>query len=282
MKNDVKKLNKLFDYKEEKTAVRHCNGDVILINAVKKHYARARQNENIAPSVNDFCKKLIVNRLNAIAKSLPDDGLSMGSVYDVRFSKIKGTDDRTKEYSHSCKYRANHNTHTVNLDLQTLLNMQVIGGVATFIYPGQKSNVKKCWWFEGKGQKSMFEIIKTEGFIYAGFHHIIKSEALAGGKRIIENRKIFEKYDIEKQKKAKLFEKHYRKALKRQYCFNDSLASGNCEAGTRAFILRCHLNSENKYRGSFLLKIANEKSTSSVHYVENMIRHFANISFNQK
>ena len=64
----------------------------------------------------------------------------------------------------------------------------------------------------------------------------------------------------------------FEKALRLQYTFNDSLKAGNCEVGTKAFQLRLGLSDVKKYRGSYILKLAKEKSTSSVYYVERMIK----------
>lgn len=106
--------------------------------------------------------------------------------------------------------------------------------------------------------------MKVDGYIFEGFHAKTKKEALEGGNKIIEKRK-----QAEKSQKA------FNKALRRQYSFNDSLLAGNCEAGTRAFILRLHLDSTKKYRGSFLIKQAEQKSSSSLYYVKRMISYFA-------
>jgi hypothetical protein len=69
-----------------------------------------------------------------------------------------------------------------------------------------------------------------------------------------------------------IFQKSFAKAARLQYSYSDSIACGNCEAGTRAFILRLQLNSNKKYRGFYLLNLAKEKSTSSVSFIQRMIK----------
>ena len=85
-------------------------------------------------------------------------------------------------------------------------------------------------------------------------------------------RKEAEKRQIEAEKQ---YNKAYYKALRLQYSIEDSLKV-NCETGTKAFILRCGLDSTKKYRGSFLMKVATEKSKSlSIQYVKKMIEYKA-------
>lgn len=272
MKTRQEKLKKLFSYEKENTAIRNCNGEIELTTAVKKHFSR-KNNKDL--STKSFYRSLVKNRLKTIAEALPDDEMSMGSKYTVNFAGVFGISDLRKEYAKSCSYTAKHHEYLITIDLQTLVNMQVVGGLATYIYPGQKSRVKKCWWYSGAGKKGNFTIEKKEGFLYAGFHHTDKKWAIAGGERNIIAQKEAERREKEEIKIKTQWDKDYKKALKRQYSFNDSLKSGNCEAGTRAFILRCRLNSEMKYRGGFLLKTATEKSVYSLPYVKKMIEYFA-------
>ena len=262
-KMKTNKLNKLFSYANESTAIRNCNGNSDLIIAVKKHYKRVSATEK---TVKQFCSDLIKAKAVKLLNAIPDEGYSMGSIICLSIGSPTVKEfrqDRTNEYAKSSKFRAVHGRVNLCLSVNDFRFAQNIGGILTVIYP-QKSKVKKCFWFEGRGAKQYFKLVKVDGYIFEGFHAKTKQKALEGGNKIIEKKK-----QTEKSQKA------FNKALRRQYCFNDSLLAGNCEAGTRAFILRLHLDSTKKYRGSFLIKQAEEKSTSSLHYVKRMITYFA-------
>lgn len=192
---------------------------------------------------------------------MPDEGYNMGSEIRVRFNKLVEYDDRTSEYSHSCKYSAKHGGYTLKLTKEELKNIKVIANLVTYIYPNQRSKVKKCWWYSGRGNKNNWSLEKVEGYIFHGYHSTNKEKAKEEGLRNLQ---------FEKDKKKKV--EKFNKALRLQYSFEDSLMSGNCEAGTKAFIMRLGLDSKKKYRGSFLLKQAKEKSHNSIFYVEKMIK----------
>jgi hypothetical protein len=211
-------------------------------------------------TVRQFSDQLIINRLYQISKNLPDEGYSMGSRVVVSVLKFRASDDRTSEYANSCKYRASHGSVYLNLTPAEFRYTKVIANLVTYIYPNQKSKIQKCYWYVRSGYKSAFRLVKQEGFIYAGFHATTKEQAKAGGERNIQ-------YQKEQARKAE----NHAKALRLQYSFQDSLNAGNCEAGTRAFSLRLGLNSTKKYRGSFLLNLAKEKSPNCVYHVERMI-----------
>jgi len=228
----------------------------LMINKIRQR----GENKLIETPVKEFCDKLIKQRLLKIAKALPDEGYSMGSFVKVRFNSICATDDRTQEYSNSCKYRAAHGIVELKLTIEDLRNIQIIGGLVTYIYPNQKSKVKKCYWYTGIGRKQSFQLKKENGFIYAGFHALDKNAAKLGGEA-----------NIRREKEKIVLEKKFNKACRMQYSLQDAIDAGNCEAGTRAFALRLNLNTECVYRGNFLLKKATEKSPSSIVYIKQMI-----------
>ena len=261
MNAKYKKVQKLISkYTNIETAIRNCNGDPEMITMIKKITDR-KDKEQI--SVKSFCDKLIENKLRSIAKALPDEGYSMGSIIRVTFNKITVTNDRTKEYSKSCKYRETYGSVKLSITKDELINTSIIGGLVTYIFPS-KNKVKKCYWYDSKGQKQHFELKKVFGFIYEGFHATTKEKAFEGGK-----------LNTERAKQAKKSAESFKKALRLQYSFSDSLKSGNCEAGTRAFALRLNLNIEKKYRGKYLLDLAKVKSQNSVYYIERMINYKA-------
>ena len=259
MKN--KRLNKLFSFANEKTSLRNCVTDSER-EAVKKHYSRQLSNANI--SVKNWADNRIIEKLDRIAYNLPEDGYSMGSKITVYFAGLKGTHDTRQQYARSCSFKPTHGGYLLKLSVDDLRNIQVIGGLVTYIHPGQKSKVKKCYWHSNTGSKQHFVLTKVSGYVYGGYHSLLKSTALEKGTENIKRQK-------EAAKQKAISEKMYKKALNSLYTFEDSLKAGNCEAGTRAFAMRCKIDLSKKHRGSKLLKLAEEKSTSSISFVKRMI-----------
>lgn len=260
-------------YVQESTQIAKCNGDLELITIVNKINRRAenRPYADTRTNLKTQIKLRIEKRLKVIAKSLPDEGYSMGSKVVVRCGKFTGTDDRRQYYSNSCKYNPTHGHVTLTITPAELRNIVVIGGLPTYIYPGQKGRTKKCYWYTGEGNKQYYRLKKVDGYICDDYHHIDKKAAIEGAnlakwfkKQAQDNKKLREK---QKQNEVKAFNK----ALRKQFTYEDSLKV-NCQPGTDAFILRCGLDKSKKYRGSFLLNIAKQKSTSSVPFVERMIK----------
>lgn len=271
MKNYESALKLEQKYTRFETMLKHATPEVAEI--LEKRQVRIKKSVS---SVKSFCNSLIKNKMQKIANALPDEGYSMGSVVKVRFNILTVRDDRTSNYAKSCSYRANHGSISIKLTLDELKNIKVEGSLVTYIYPNQRNKVKKCWWFDSKGSKQHFELIKTEGYVYAGYHSTSKLATKTAGERNVQHRKDMIKLEKELKKKHEIKEKKYKKALRLQYSFQDSVGAGNCEVGTKAFILRLKLNSNLQYRGSFLLKKAKDKSESSVQYIEKMIRFKAN------
>lgn len=267
-------------YAQVKTAISHCNGNNDLISVVTKKYERKIKREQKELSVKEFCNRLIIKKLDEIAYALPSPGYSMGTYYKVFLKSgndktiCTGTYNNAQEYSHSSNYRANHGSVDLSLSMNEYLNISVIGGLITYIAP-QKAKVKKCWWYASIGQKQHYHLVKKEGYIFLGFHHETKEGALSGGNRIQQNEKEKQDRILREAKEKSAFQKKYNKALKSSFSFADSLAAGNCEAGTQAFCIRLNLNPGKEYTGKFLLKLAAVKSSTSVSYIERMINYKA-------
>lgn len=253
------------------TRINHANGDQEVIDVVNTINNRSTRVPYV--SVKEFCDDLIRQKLRLFAQNLPDQGYSMGSYVRVYFNKLRYLDDRTKEYAKSCKWRARHGEVNYTLTKREYQTFNVIGGVITFIEPNQKSRVKKCTWLNGVNHKGDFKIIKVEGYIYEGYHSTSKNGALMGGKLNIQRAKEQEQRERENLKKRIENEKKYNKALRLQYSYQDSIDCGNCEVGTKAFIMRLKLNPNNKYRGSFLIKRASEESPRSLPFITKMINY---------
>lgn len=260
MKKIQRDLKKLFAYKQMVTALQHCNGNKDYEDAVRKHFSR-QGGYNI--TTREWCYAMLRGSARNLLNALPDEGYSMGSIVKIKIAGQTFVQDRRVGYAKSCRYTPTWGAVTLCLSLKEWRYASNIGGLLTVIYP-QKSKVKKCYWFEGKGKKQNFELIKVAGYIFEGYHAGTKAEALEGGNKKLEAIK-----QAEKSVKA------FAKACRRQYSYSDSLAAGNCEAGTRVFIMRLGLDANNKYRGTYLIKQATKKSANSLYYVKNMINYFA-------
>lgn len=245
----------------------------------KKRAERIERSKKITVKswINQSLQSKLKNKLENLAAGLPDMGYSMGAKYVVTLlNTFKGSYSDCETYSKSCKYRPTHGYFELKISLDEFNNSENIGGVFTYIYPNQKRKVKKCWWYVSAGQKNSYRIEKKHGYIFEGYHSETYEGAKKGGERNIQIRKaeILRKKQNEKQKEQAA--KNYKKALRLQYGYNDSLNAGNCETGTKAFILRCKLDAKKQYRGSFLVKVATEKSLLSLNYVVKMIHFKAN------
>jgi hypothetical protein len=251
-------------YKNLETIEKYSNKEVFEI--CKKIRERV-ENKIPAISVNDFCKSLIKKRLEKIAMALPSTGYNMGDYKKVTFNKIEGEYNFISTYAG--RYRGSETYGRVSfiLTLEQLRHTYVVGGLITFI-PPQKNRVKKCYWYAGEGKKQRFELIKVEGYIFNGFHALTKIEAKRGGQKLLD-------IEREERRRAVEFKQKYAKALRMQYVYNDSLAAGNCKIGTDAFILRCRIDKNKKYRGSYLISLAEQRSKNVMSYVLRMIRHKA-------
>lgn len=232
-----------------------------MVDAVNRHFDRIRNKEL---TVNEFCLKIAKERAQSLLWTIPDEGYSMGSLVVIKVGKKLSYElDKRDNYAKSCHYSAKHGCVVVKMSYSDFRCAKEIGGVFTVI-PPQRGKVKRVKWLTGEGKFSRFVLKWVDGYLYEGYHSETLKGAIEGGKRNILKRK-----EIEKTKKMR------EKALRRQYSFSDSILAGNCEAGTRAFIIRCNLSSSRKYRGDYLLKIANQKSSQSVGYVKRIIDYFA-------
>jgi len=255
-------------YKSIETMLRHASAEQRVILEKQERRWKNRITKDFPKS---FCDNLIKNKMQEIANAMPDEGYSMGSVVKVSFATLTVRDDRTETYAKSCSYRPTHGAVTYKLTADEIRNISIIGGIVTYIYPKQRNKVKKCYWYAGVGSKNRFSYEKVEGFVFADFHSKNKELAKIGGLANIARKKNRIKLAKEQAKEQALYQKKYRKALRSEYSYQDSLNAGNCEVGTKAFILRLKLDEEKNYRGSFLLKKAKEKSTSAVYFIEKMI-----------
>jgi len=263
------KMKKTFDIFQSMTKKR-------LLEIEKLREKRSENKKQI--TVREFLQiemqKKYHDKLLSLASALPSMGYSMGARYIVTLHNLTACYSDCEEYARSSKFRATHGYFNLKIDIDTFKNSENIGGLFTYIYPNQKQSAKKCWWYEKTGEKQYYSLKKVTGYICGDFHSTTKEGAKNGWKKVCENQKKTEQLkklrEIQEKAKTQDWKKTFAKQLRYQYSYSDSLKV-NCEDGTKAFIMRCKLDSTKKYRGSFLLNIATEKSTNSIPFVKRMI-----------
>lgn len=263
---NVKKL--MQKYVKHETIESKCNAEEL---AIYKKIVKRQKNQNTL-SVSSWLQLMLKKKLKDIANHLPSTGYSMGERKNVICGKFSQTFDNTLRYSGKYAGSEKHGYVEFKTTYMEVRNIQIIGGLITYIYPHQKGKLKKCWWLASSGSKQHFKLIKVEGYLYADYHSQDKKKAIEGGKRSEQLKKEAARQKKENESKKIAFQKAYNKALRKQYTFEDSIKAGNCVAGTRAFIMRLKLDETKKYRGKYLLDIAKERSTSSVPFIERMIK----------
>lgn len=268
---DYTKAKELLNrYSKITTALRHSTPEQAVI--IRKIDSRRINKQNT--SIKEFCDALIKFRMQKIAYNMPEQGYSMGGEKKIVCGKLWVNYDNCSQYAKSCSFKPTWGFYSERITFEELRGIQIIGGLVTYIYPNQKGKLKKCWWYVGKGQKQYFQLVRQQGWLYGEYHSTDKATAIREGRRIEET--------IVRQAKEKAIKQRYiNKAMRAQYTFSDSLASGNCEAGTRAFCIRLRLNEQRNYRGTFLLKKAQEKSTNSVPFILRMIEFRARLLFQE-
>lgn len=233
---------------------------------------KSRQHPQNTLTVSAWLQLMLEKKLKNIADYLPSSGYSMGERKKVICGKFSQTVDHRSFYSGKYSGSENHGYVEFVTNYKEVRNIQVIGGLVTYIYKNQKGKLKKCWWLDANNAKNHFKMIKVEGYLYADYHSTNKEKAIEGGKRSEQLKKEAARQKKEYESKKAALQKAYNKALRKQYSFDDSIKAGNCVAGTKAFIIRLQLDESKKYRGKYLLDLAKEKSYNSVPFVERMIR----------
>ena len=282
--NEYKRVKELFEkYKNLATIKKHCTTKAMLDLANKLH-EREKYKNLYDTSVRDFCQKLIRVRLKLIAASLPSTGYKMGDLRQVQFANLIGEYDDREYYSQSCKYKAQHGSVKVNLTLEELRNCQVIGGVVTFVEPGQKGKLKECIWIDSIGVRKTFKIERVKGWIYGNYHHVYKDIAIKYGRDIEKRDKERRKEEKQREKRYLEYKKAQKKAAKCLYSFADSIKAGNCETGTRLFARKFNLDVTAIYTGNYLLKLIQKTELAYEYerYINRMINDRATQILNSK
>jgi hypothetical protein len=266
-----KRLQKLFAYATKATALKNCKTDAEL-TAVERHFLRIESKPLPLPlTVRQWIHGRIYTKLALIATALPRTGYSMGEQVFVHCGRFNTGHDRRMHYPGG-KYKPTHGCYRLTLTHSEFLRTSVIGGLVTTIAPKQTGKVKACSWYVGHGEKKDFRLVKQDGYVCGTYHATTKKVALDGHKRILANAKRASANAKKYLKSQARYAKMYKKALNMRYSFADSIEAGNCEAGTKAFALRCRLDMSKAYKGSYLLSMVDKYKLSTGSFVERMIR----------
>jgi hypothetical protein len=267
----TKRLQKLFSCAKKRTALRNCENDDERA-AVQRHFLRAAEKAILSQvTVRQWLESMRYVKLKSIGDALPRTGYSMGEQIYVNCGRYTVTSDRRMHYPGG-KYKPTHGCYRLTLTHSEFLRTSVIGGLVTTIAPKQTGKVKACSWYVGHGEKKDFRLVKQDGFVCGTYHATTKKVALDGHKRILANAKRASANAKKYLKSQERYAKMYKKALNMRYSFADSIEAGNCDAGTKAFALRCRLDMNKTYKGSYLLSMVDKYKLSTGSFVERMIR----------
>jgi hypothetical protein len=265
------RLKKLFAYATKHTALKNCENDDERA-AVERHFLRAAYKLPLTHfTVRQWLESMRYVKLKSIGDALPRTGYSMGEQIYVQCGRYTATSDRRMHYPGG-KYKPTHGCYRLTLTHSEFLRTSVIGGLVTTIAPKQTGKVKACSWYVGHGEKKDFRLVKQDGFVCGTYHAATKKVALDGHRRILANAKRASANAKKYLRSQARYAKMHKKALNMRYSFADSIEAGNCEAGTKAFALRCRLDMNKAYKGSYLLSMVDKYKLSTGSFVERMIR----------
>lgn len=121
----------------------------------------------------------------------------------------------------------------IRLDVAKGYHIEVIGGIVTIIKGEIDRTGMACYWVESYGKCQVDKHI-VKGYLVRGEH--IKAKSLKEAQRInAEHRKQMLCDLLQARARAKRFSENEDKIF---VTFDDSIKSGNCEAGTKAFCNR--------------------------------------------
>jgi len=184
------------------------------------------------------------DKLATIARSMPSDGYSMGSVYIVEIvgANFAKTVDRTQEYDGS-RWHAKHSCCELVLTAKEFVKIEIIGGMITIIDPTKLKGLKgvhACKWLVcAKYAKSPSW---KPGFILEDYHFEDLGE-VDNVRAILNQRKIAANL----AKKGKVSEAKLLKSRKK-VSYRVSIRARNCDPGTRLFIKKHNLDINTTYR----------------------------------
>lgn len=233
-----------------------CKETMALVAAFEKSLQREK-NKKEAPSPEQA--RILANITN-IAKTLPASGYSMGETKTLYLSKgrFSATIDCREYYARSCSYRPTHGEVSVVISPRDLIGVRVRGGLPTRIVGSYSKDIRKCEWIEWqtesyRGKVTSVSIKWVKGYLVRGWH----TTSLQAAKE-----KLLACKESEKKAAAAMKgkEKEFKRILKTDICFEDSVKAGNCRPGTIAFCRSQGLRIDSLIKGKELLSLADKDS----------------------
>lgn len=244
------------------------------------------QCDNKKETESDFVKS-VRKQLNEVAMLLPSSGYSMGEVKEVHFhsGKYDITEMRDETYNYKGVWRGYEIYGSVRVSMKPseLMGYKSLHGVWTKITKRQKNGIHKCkciifQWekpmrrnngYVQKVVKDMYLAEYYSKFENKTFYYHAYDKATAKGWLVVNKecekskvRKANKEKELQakQQKSAKAWAKSRKRfisnILKKEYTFQDSRNSGNCEVGTLQFCHRHHFDRDVKLSGRDLIRFA--------------------------
>lgn len=237
-----------------------------------------------------FLAKVKLN-MKDFAASLPSSGYSMGETKVVSAKGLPhGKYDNRRQYARSFGYRARHGEIYAEIPVEYAAKGQSLGGLITIIGQKVRGNIYHCKWLEInqiKKYRPETEVHEENGygFYYTNeygtkfYHAATYTDAVKAQKKFIAqynlyclHRRISErvqkiKMAVEKMDYKLLCAAVGKKSLERLYCFDDSRAAGNCEAGTLNFFRLCGYNREERATGADIIRRAFTYAPNTLSYM---------------
>mgnify|MGYP003291030164 CR=1 FL=1 len=230
----------------------------------KRKQREELKKEALAPE-----KREIVELLEAVVRTLPASGYSMGEVKTLKLTRggYAVSADCRDYYARSCRWKPAHGDITVVISPRDLTGVRVRGGLPTRITGSYSKDIRKCEWIEWQTETYRGKVTSVypkweKGYLVRDWH----TESLEEAKKTLANCKRLEKERaanckrLEKERAAmrKEYEKAFKALLKTDLCFEDSVNAGNCRPGTIAFCKSNNLRLDSIITGKKLLSLADK------------------------
>ncbi|GAB3024458.1 hypothetical protein GCM10027051_31390 [Niabella terrae] len=225
---------------------------------------RATRNEPLNES--EYWLAAARSKAYNIAKSLPSSGYSMGEVKEVSLPDhlYFASHNKRSSYAGRFKGRETYGLVAVSYSWVELYNTREVGGIWTTLTNKLGPREYECFWFEGRGQKQHFKLIKVKGWLIKGYH-VAKDDRFKSAEQAREYVRGRRMASANTLKSSRINESLQNRAadipLNRIFVsVEDSRAGGNCEPGTARFAdaNKIDLSKIGAVRADWLLQHAGE------------------------
>lgn len=219
-------------------------------------------------------KEICAKKFAGFSSTLPCSNYSMGEFKTITnkfvsnlFGEVVNLShsDYTQEYAKSCKYSPTWGDVWCEIPLSVVKNAFMSGGVLTILGRKITTTIHRC-------KVVVYDYKKYRGKIGECTYHLedcffckykgqeFHAETLEEARKKIQAWKVAEKNIILQNKALASIVRNF---LKKVFTYKDSIAAGNCVAGTNAFCQRHGLNHNSTMTGKELWKIAEKDSAGS-------------------